>query len=345
MKKNGIILAALMLICCFMIPAACADYGYTTVDSIPMAVDFTVEVEFDDAGHPHVVTDYPFEETGATEMNLVFFKGESEAFTLTYKHGTKSTRMTGYYPDVLGSDSADAAYRMIRSGEVSMGDEVCIGTSHFGHTTDWFLRYSRSSGSYTSYSETYLAQSYNGMAPGGTDRTIYYAGGNITASRILTRTENADMEIEYTSNGQIENGYIVVYNPNYSMYYYDASTGLFDGHSATELGFEEADLQADPLAAVDEEVYTVVGVPEDIPEELRQTAADRSTFAMTGGLLSGILIGLVLYVLLRRRKKAPAEQAGKPAEEPAKADENKGAGVEQAPEEFDSTPKTFSAGK
>ena len=47
---------------------------YTSVSKIPMAVDFTVSVEFDDEGKPNVVTDYPFEATGATEMELQYIK-------------------------------------------------------------------------------------------------------------------------------------------------------------------------------------------------------------------------------------------------------------------------------
>ena len=68
MKKTLFAVLAVLLISIIFMGMASADYGYTSVSQIPMAVDFTFSVEFDDAGEPQIVTDYPFEATGATEM-------------------------------------------------------------------------------------------------------------------------------------------------------------------------------------------------------------------------------------------------------------------------------------
>ena len=305
MRNTGFILAVLVLACVFAIPAACADYGYTTVDSIPMAVDFTVRVDLDENGLPRIVTDYPFEETNAAEMNLVCNKDGKEAFSLKYSHAAKSTSVSGYAPDVLGSGSADAPYRALRNGEVSLGDEVCIGTSRFSRETDWFLYYSLSGRCYTRYAERTFAQAYNAMAPGGVENSVSYANGQIVSSRVIKRLENADLDLWYSRAGDIESGDIVVYSPESAWYSLDTSTGLFGGHTVTELGFEEADLEIPAPAAVGERVSTLAGVPEDIPAP----AAESSSFALTGGLLSGIVIGLVLYILLHRKKETPSEPA------------------------------------
>ena len=334
MKKTSVILAVLMLMCCFMIPASCAEYGYTTVDSIPMAVDFNVRVELDENGLPQIITDYPFEETGATELNLVYYKDGNEAFSLRYRHATKSTLVPGYNPAVLGSDSMDAPYQAIRDGEVSLGDEVCIGTSYFGQETDWFLYYSLGEQRYTRYAERTFAQAFNAMGPGGLEKSVFYANGQIVSSRTVKRLENADLDLWYTRNGDIESGDITVYSPQSAVYSLDISTGLFDGHKLTEFGFDEAELEIPSLAATGDKVSTVVAVPKDDPAAI----ADRSAFTLTGGLLSGILIGLVLYILLHRKKNTPAE--------PAEMEEIPDSSADQTPEEtFDSTPKTFSAGR
>ena len=341
MRKTGVILAALALMCFFLVPAASADYGYTTVDDIPMAVDFTVKVLFDDSGRAEVVTDYPFEQTGATEMNLVYTRDGEEAVTLNYQHRTKSTRIGGYNPAILGSDSEEAAYRAIREGKVTLGDEVCIGTSNFGHETDWFLYYSLGGKCYTQYAERTLAQAFNAMGSGGLEKSVFYAGGEMESARVLKRTENADMDLWFNRSGEIEYGYIAVHSPQAALYSYDPSTGLFDGHTHTELGFDEGDLGIESPAALGDKTVAVVAVSKDIPAGL----ADRSAFTLTGGLLSGVLIGITLYILLHRKKKTPAEPA-KAEESTETAEESKGAGEPQTPEEtFDSAPRTFSAGK
>ena len=72
MLKRMLPVFALLLLCLAMAGTAFADYGYTRVSEIPMAADFSVRVEFDGGGQPHIATDYPFESAGATEMNLVY---------------------------------------------------------------------------------------------------------------------------------------------------------------------------------------------------------------------------------------------------------------------------------
>ena len=78
MLKRILSVIALVLVFAVLSGTALADYGYTSVDSIPMARPFTVKVAFDENGLPQVITDYPFEETGADEMNLVYSDGSNE---------------------------------------------------------------------------------------------------------------------------------------------------------------------------------------------------------------------------------------------------------------------------
>ncbi len=348
MRKTGMLPAALALNCFFLVPSASADYGYTAVDAIPMAADFTVRVEFDDSGRAQVITDYPFDRTGATEMNLVYTRDGEEAVTLNYRSRTKTTRIGGCHPDIIGSTSDEAAYRAIREGKVILADEVCIGTSHFGHETDWFLYYSLSGQCYTRYAERFLAQSFNAMANGGLEKSVFYTGGKMDSARVLKRIENADMGLIFSRSGEIESGDIVVYGPETAVYSYDPSTGLFDGHTHTELGFDEGDLGIPSPAALGENLSAEVSVPKDV----RAVSADRTVFSLTGGLLTGILVGITLYLLFFRKKKSPAgpanagESTEKAGESTEKAGESKGCGAAKPPEEaYYSAPRTFSSGK
>ena len=74
MKKKLLTIAALLLVCVLSAGMASAEHGYTRVSDIPMAVDFTYSVEFAEDGTPYVQTDYPFEETGAMQMILIYCK-------------------------------------------------------------------------------------------------------------------------------------------------------------------------------------------------------------------------------------------------------------------------------
>ena len=232
MRKGILLLLTIVLAGILLAGTALADYGYTSVSQIPMAVDFTFSVEFDDEGLPHVVTDYPFDKTGAAEMNLTYNMGESrEAVTLNYRYPAGTTRIGCFDGSIYDSHGPlDKAYEDIRNGVVTLDDAVVINTAHFNNTADWFLTYSLSGKKYVSYSEKTYAQAFNGMGAGGVAKSVYYDNGVIDSSRILVRAEESDMIIYFNRYGEITRGSISQYRPESAHYTYSLSTGLFNGH-------------------------------------------------------------------------------------------------------------------
>ena len=314
MRKGILLLLTIVLAGILLAGTALADYGYTSVSQIPMAVDFTFSVEFDDEGLPHVVTDYPFDKTGAAEMNLTYNMGESrEAVTLNYRYPAGTTRIGCFDGSIYDSHGPlDKAYADIRNGVVTLDDAVVINTAHFNNTADWFLTYSLSGKKYVSYSEKTYAQAFNGMGAGGVAKSVYYDNGVIDSSRILVRAEESDMIIYFNRYGEITRGSISQYRPESAHYTYSLSTGLFDGHTVSELGFKDSDLAIPALAAIgsnapaapaktEAPMNTVAPTATEAPAE--KTSESVSSIALAGGLLVGLLIGIFLYYA-RRRKAA-----------------------------------------
>ncbi len=340
MRTKGLLFVfAVILVCFVLMGTASADYGYTEVSQIPMAVDFSVRVEFDDAGFPHIVTDYPFESTGATQMNLTYNKGDiAEAVTLQYRYPSGTTSVSGYNGKLYDYAHLGDAYQAIRSGDLTLDDRICINTSRFSPETDWFLVYSAGTGRYVEYTERTHAQAFNAMGSGGVAKSVFYIADRINSSCVQKRTDNADLVVERDMAGDISSAYITQYSPQYGIYYYDQYTGLFDGHPITELGFEESDLEIEALAAMGDrtgDVITSVSVEPDLPV-IRVT--ERSSFKAIGGLLAGIMIGITLYYLFRRRKAKPAE---KKAEEKNTDGNSVADSVSQQEETFDTTVKSI----
>ena len=230
--------------------------GYTSVSQIPMAVDFTVSVEFDDAGNPRVVTDYPFETTGATEMNLTYDKDDIRgAITVNYRAETGKTRIIGFNRKVFPDFDTSGAGDMIRNGVLTLHDSVYVGTTNENEQTDWYLAYSISKKAYVFYEEKTHSQGFNAMGSGGTAKTINYENGIISDSSIIKRMKNADMILNFDQFGNMSKCSVSQYRPESKTYEYNAETGLFDGKKISELdfGFEEADLQAAAPAALGKE--------------------------------------------------------------------------------------------
>ena len=57
MKKTLFVMVIAALVCILFAGIASAEYGYTRVSEIPMAVDFTYSVEFEEDGTPCLQTD------------------------------------------------------------------------------------------------------------------------------------------------------------------------------------------------------------------------------------------------------------------------------------------------
>ena len=335
MRKHYLFFLIIILALFLSMGTSLADYGYTNVSQIPMAVDFSVRVDFDDAGIPHIVTDYPFDKTGATEMNLIYNKGDiQEAVVLQYQYPSGVTTIRQYDSSLYDYAHLGEACQAIRNGDLTLDDLVYINTSRFSEETDWFLVYSSSAKNYIEYSEKTHAQAFNGMGSGGVAKSIYYIANEIDYTRVLVRIENADLVVEHNKAGDITFAYVAQYAPEYAAYDYNQSTGLFDGHPITEFGFDEADLEISALAAVSdrtgtENTHTSVVIAKDPA----LTAGHRSTTGIVGGLLSGIMIGITLYYLFRRRKNKP--------EETIRTDESSSAENTSPEEPFESTVKTF----
>ncbi len=333
--KHCVCFLAVMLMSFALIGMSLADYGYTNVSQIPMAVDFSVRVDFDSDGMPHIVTDYPFEETGATEMNLVYNKGDiHEAVTLQYKYPSGVTSIRGYNSHAYDYAHMGDAYQDIRNGDLVQDDLIYVNTSHFSDEADWILVYSASAKHYVEYSEKTHAQAFNAMGSGGVAKSVYYIADRIDYTRVLVRIEDADLIVQRDRAGNLTYAHVIQYEPDYVGYDYNQSTGLFEGHSLTELGFEESDLEISALAATGdrtgtENTFTSVSVAKNPEVPVRRSSA----VTVVGGLLSGIMIGITLYYLLRRRKKEPKDTIR--TEETVSTDSTK------QEEPFENTANTF----
>ena len=261
MKKLLVIAVALLLCVAIMSPAL-AEYGYTHLSQIPMAVDFTFRVDFDAKGEPHIVTDYPYKATGAEELNLTYNKnGKREAFTLNYVFATDETQIRTFdssiYPiSGYGTGAWEAweagIYKDLREGAVTLDDEVCINTAKQKKTaTDWFLTYSISKKAYTEYEEKTCSQGFNAMGAGGVRNLIMYENGTLTGTYVQKRTEDGDLCIYYNKNGDLRYAYVHLHRgANKGTYDYDKSTGLFDGKKLSELGYSDDDINTPPIAAL-----------------------------------------------------------------------------------------------
>ena len=325
MLKRILSVIALVLVFAVLSGTALADYGYTSVDSIPMARPFTVRVAFDENGLPQVITDYPFEQAGADEMNLVYSDGSNEVFSLNYRFSTGKTTVGSWDSDVFAREPGEEAYRMIRNGEVTLNDEITINSAHFNQAKDWFLVYSASQENYIQYSEATNAQSFNGTGEGGVRKSLTYYDGELESAWMVKRGRDADLMIEYNAYGEIEYAVIQQYKGGETLIYdYDPYTRLFSGHPITDLGFEESDLAIEALAARNTRTETVV---RDYETQIVADAKDmaKTTIRMSGGLVSGIIMGIVLYYMIRRGRQNAKEKAARKkenAEKPAeKADE------------------------
>lgn len=247
---------------------------FTSVSKIPMAVDFTVSVEIDDAGMPHIVTDYPFEAMGATELGLQYSKKNfKHATELVYDAVRKETRMGWYTPKAFSSDNYTDRIvevgQMIRDGVLTMDDSVWIGTTYENENTDWYLEYSISKKSYVLYEEKTQSHGYNAMAIGGKSATINYTNGKISGSSISKRLEKADLILSFDRYGKLLSGYVTQRVVGGSAYDYNLSTGLFGGKKISELdwGFEEADLQMPAPAALKAEQEKAETAPATVETE------------------------------------------------------------------------------
>ena len=99
--KKGLILITAVLLGLLLAGSALAEYGYTSVTQLPMAVDFTLDVDFDETNGLTVITDYPYETTGATQMNLTFGRdGLEEVLVLKYVFASGDTYLASTDPSL-----------------------------------------------------------------------------------------------------------------------------------------------------------------------------------------------------------------------------------------------------
>ena len=259
MKKLLVFAAALLLCAAIMCPAL-AEYGYTRVSDIPMAVNFTFRVDFDAKGEPHIVTDYPYKATGAEELNLAYDKdGKFRVMTLNYTFATNETRILSFNSRVYPYEGIDwktweaNVYKDLREGAVTLNNYININTAKEKLTaTDWFLAYSIRDKAYTTYEEVTNSQGVHAVGDGGVVKAIEYnKNGTIDSSYVMKRQSDGDLYLFYNQNGDIKNAQVQMYDgPNKGYYYYQKSTGLFSGKKLSELGFSDDDINTPAPAAL-----------------------------------------------------------------------------------------------
>ena len=264
MKKNLFVMAIAALVCILFSGIASAEHGYTRVSDIPMAVDFTYSVEFAEDGTPYVQTDYPFEETGAMQMILIYCKEDRPTtLQILYDPVTKQSNFCTFPEDLFpGLDKEQAfreAARIIRDGEMILYC-IQIGTVHGAPDNDWWLEYFVPGQQYVTYTEKTFSPSYNETDPNAKYSIIgiNYTDGMVSLSYIWKTSpmpNHTHLCLYYNAYGKLipSYSYIQKTSPEVETLYYDPETGLFDGKRIDELdwGFTEADLQAPAPAALD----------------------------------------------------------------------------------------------
>ena len=250
--KKLLVFAVALLLCIAIMSPVLAEYGYTSVSKIPMAVDFTYRVEFDAKGEPHIITDYPYQSTGADEMALIYNNGsKNEEVMLYYEFNTQYTRLGHAY--INGHNTMPEfkdCIEAIRNGDVTLDDTIYIYTTNYNAKTDWFLYYSISKKAYIQYDEKTFAQAYNAMGAGGVHKMIDYKDGKMSSCSAYVRIDGGDLTLYYDNNGNLESAGVLLHKgENKGTYDYDKDTGLFGGKTLTELGFNENDINTPALAA------------------------------------------------------------------------------------------------
>ena len=251
--KKLLTFALAMLMCVVIVGTSLAEYGYTKLSQIPAAVDFTFDVTFDEEGLPHIVTDYPYKETGAEELNLTYNKGDiREAAVLNYNFITGETCINCYNGNLYSYDNMSAAYDDIRNGVLTLDNAVCINTTNNSlYQTDWVLTYSIPRKTYIDYEEKTNSQGHNAMGAGGERKLVSFNNGVLTSSYYQKRIDDGDLCIVYNEDGSIQLAYIDLYKgENKGFYDYNESTGLFSGKKLSELGFDDSDINQPAPAAL-----------------------------------------------------------------------------------------------
>ncbi len=319
-----LLLVSAVMLCMMPVCTAFADTDFSSVTGIPQARDFDVRVDLD-AGVPRIVTNYPFDETGATEMHVGYRRGEDEAFDLDYNARKGTTTVGAYYSNIMDDPSLEDVGNGIADGSLTQGEFIYVNTSNFSEEADWTLVYSTRENQYVSYTEQTHAQAYNAMGDGGVSKTVNYINGQFDVQQVLVRIFNesldADLIIDHNQKGNISHAYIVHYSDNNRIYNYDPATGLFSGHPITDLGFTEEDLMTAPLVsdrvqAVDT-VETVETVAEPEPVIVVQEAKPNYV-PYTMGIIAGVAIGMSVYYAFRRwlnRRKASSGNLGEKLED------------------------------
>ena len=251
--KKGLILITAVLLCAILAGSALAEYGYTSASHLPMAVDFTLDVDFDEDSGLTVITDYPYETTGATQMNLTFGRdGLEEVLVLKYEFATGETYIASTDPSLYSYDDPIPAYRDIGDGVLMLNDKIAINTSNFGNGTDWVLTYSIGEKGYVEYQEKTGAVEFNASSAGSTQTIWSYENDMLTRTTVRKRSEYGDLTLNFDQYGNLDSAYVYLYSgPDSGVYDYDRSTGLFGEHKLSELGFEDADFGIQAPAALD----------------------------------------------------------------------------------------------
>ena len=250
MKKKSVILL-LVFVAVLAGTAAYADYGYTNLAMIPEAVDFSYSVSLSTGGGFVVTTDYPFGSYDIEAFSVEYYYPDdpyNTAFTVSKYPQTGETEVIwntfSYAASASEEEIIISAYQSIQN------HEVAAKYIRLDRTAGGSITYAVDENRYISYSES----SFDASVHAGYSASVNY-------------TEDGDIYYTYIFAYRFDSGYINMNSAGLGFdkygnfwfgsatvdgvsYEYQSDTGLFDGMTLSDLGFDESEIYSHIPAAV-----------------------------------------------------------------------------------------------
>lgn len=225
------------------------ESSYTNISMVPGAVDFTYQVTKDSQGELTVITDYPGVSFGADRMDFWYAdSNHRDVCSLRYDCRTGEVKVGSWDADCFSSE--EEVYDAIKNGEYSIIELIQIGTLSKNGSKGWVLNYDARNKRYDFYSYGNSVKAFDGTFQGETRYWIFYdSNGDMSGSCVRICSDSYSLELEFDKFSRItDESHIAGLG---DIYYYDPSTGLFEGHDITEFGFSEDVLSTEaPVTAI-----------------------------------------------------------------------------------------------